>query len=139
MAYKDEPAIAGIEITNERTLFQDFKHLIPKWAMPEFRRLWNRWLVARYASRTALARAWSEGGRTNLRSDEDPAKGTVRWPGRIQMLLRPQPISSLRWAGRLHDARRFVLELQSKHYLHMRDHLRSVGSRHVVTLSASRM
>ena len=136
LAYKDEPAIAAIEIINERTLFHDFKFGIPACVKPAFDRLWNAWLLERYGSREALAKAWSdEDGRTNLGEDEDPSAGTVRRPEKVQIVMRFPPVTEMGWRGRVYDARRFLLEVQRRHFAHMRDYLRSIGARQLIGLS----
>ena len=75
-AYKDEPGLAWLALVNEGNL-TNFVGLAKE--IPEYRQAWNRWLVDRYATRDALAAAWGAA----LKSEEDPAKGTVTLEGSI--------------------------------------------------------
>jgi hypothetical protein len=83
--YGKDPAIAGMEIINEDSLWfrrsgrGDFSIEGP-FEQGTYRTLFNRWLQGRYKDRAALDLAWAptvveEHG---LADDEDPAEGTVR-------------------------------------------------------------
>ncbi|MBQ9548482.1 MAG: beta-galactosidase [Bacteroidales bacterium] len=66
LAYKDEPAIAMLEIANENSIVStwfkskyDFPHLTEPYAS-EIKAQWNRWLQRKYGSDAALRKAWTE-------------------------------------------------------------------------------
>jgi hypothetical protein len=61
-AYTDEPAVAMVEINNENALFATWSwnqldHLPEPYATT-YRRLWNRWLRAKYKMTARLLAAW---------------------------------------------------------------------------------
>ncbi len=62
VAYKDDPAIAFIEINNENGLVQaylsDQVDGMPAFYRDELGGLWNTWLQARYGAHAALSTAW---------------------------------------------------------------------------------
>lgn len=120
-AYTDEPAIAMLEIFNETSLTYDWLRGFLEEESPDkikitsyYSRLldvlWNLWLVRRYGSREALARAWepSVPGRKGLLPDEDLSTRSVR---RIAYAKRTSYSSA-----RLRDQLRFYLELERDFY-----------------------
>lgn len=89
LAYKDEPAVALVELVNENSILESWlsNHLrgenrqptgtwsdIPPYYGKKLDELWNHWLQGRFSGREALAQAW-EG---KLDAGEDPAQGSVR-------------------------------------------------------------
>lgn len=96
LAYKDDPAVATWELTNENTLFQGWLSwggaswdslsaanpagMDPHY-VKELDTLWNRWLAARYATDSALSLAWAAGagGGSNLVSNPSFETGTAGW------------------------------------------------------------
>ncbi len=75
-AYKDEPGLAWLALVNEGNL-GNFVQLAKD--IPEYRAAWNRWLAERYKDRAGLAAAWGSA----LKSEEDPAAGTVTLDGSV--------------------------------------------------------
>lgn len=82
--YGQDPAVAGISIINEDSLWfrsrqGDFAVLSDHYR-GVYQGLFNRWLRGRYKDRAALARAWAPERveEQGLADDEDPAEGTVR-------------------------------------------------------------
>ena len=62
-AYKDEPAVAMIEINNEDSILNTWGgwgdlHQIQDPFLAELRRLWNEWLIEKYNDDAGLRRAW---------------------------------------------------------------------------------
>jgi len=61
-AYADEPCVAAVEINNENALFMGYHTgsiaRLPEPYAGEFRRQWNAWLRAKYASTAAMLAAW---------------------------------------------------------------------------------
>ena len=64
-AYREEPAIAFVEINNENALFNSWHRgqflNLPDPYLTLFRNRWNQWLEAKYGSTSSLRRAWSHG------------------------------------------------------------------------------
>jgi hypothetical protein len=67
LAYKDEPAVAMIELNNENSLIRSYRmgwfdrlptEYFPEPSDTEFRGKWNEWLKAKYDSREAMWEAW---------------------------------------------------------------------------------
>jgi hypothetical protein len=76
-SYAQEPGLAAIALINEGNFGNFFKDIR---TFPEWTQAWNRWLAARYGTSVALAAKWGDG----LKADEDPSKGTVALPERLQ-------------------------------------------------------
>ncbi len=64
--YADEPAVAMVEINNENTFFYwGGEQMLAKLGEPyagELQKLWNDWLIEKYATRGKLATAWVRDG-----------------------------------------------------------------------------
>lgn len=134
--YVDEPGLAIQEITNENSLFYLANtDLMRSSYVEDLRRLWNRWLLARYGDRAKLAAAWrGEGGEEGLLPDEDPGKGTVAMPlGRLYDDLRQKPRGGETSPARLNDMTRYLYELERDYYAEMVAHLRGLGLQCVIT------
>jgi hypothetical protein len=75
----DDPAVPFVSLLNETSLFWDFNPA--KWSDAYKKMLqdqYNKWLLQQYKDRAGLASAWKlQDGSTALKTDEDPAKGTV--------------------------------------------------------------
>jgi hypothetical protein len=81
LAYRDEPALAFVEINNENALVGwpnesvgEGLDTLPEPFRSEIQTLWNTWLQARYRTDSALVRAWSAEA-TPLGPSLLPAKG----------------------------------------------------------------
>lgn len=63
LAYKDDPAVAFVEINNESGLIQSYlsSHLdtLPSHYTHQIKTQWNNWLATRYPNHAALAAAWN--------------------------------------------------------------------------------
>jgi hypothetical protein len=81
-AYRDEPCVAMIEISNEDSLMQHyFNGFFDRMQDPyaeELRRQWNAWLHRTYASPEALAAAWK--WKSEPLHDEQIPEGTFATP-----------------------------------------------------------
>ncbi|MHB8863262.1 MAG: beta-galactosidase [Pirellulaceae bacterium] len=75
-AYKDDPGLAWLSLINEGNL-GNYLSLIRE--IPDYHQAWNRWLVAQYRDRAALATAWG----AILGEEEDPSRGSVELKGDI--------------------------------------------------------
>ncbi|MBK9578556.1 MAG: carbohydrate binding domain-containing protein [Fibrobacteres bacterium] len=96
LAYKNDPAVASWELTNENSLFQGWL----SWAgaswdslsasnpagmdpyyTKELDTLWSRWLTTKYATDSAVSTAWSgtSASATNLVSNPSFETGTTGW------------------------------------------------------------
>lgn len=67
LAYKDDPAIGMLEITNENSIVKSWfsaKHRMPDLVEPyatHLRTLWNKFLADKYGTTAAMKKAWSSG------------------------------------------------------------------------------
>ena len=126
--YGEDPAVAGMEIINEDSLFYrqeqgDFA-IDGAYALA-FQKLFNGWLTQQFGSRGALAKRWAaekvdEGG---LGDDEDPGTNSVRtvmnWgPGKDWEKLSK---------ARALDSYRFTYDLQGRYYTQMSRLIRDLG------------
>ena len=136
LRYVDEPAVAVVETTNENSIFYFFRNA--DLSRPVYRdaltRRWNRWLLQRYGSRQALARAWtSADGQSALKPDEDPEEHSVAIPfgvhGRIPSTSDDRPFDPMIAAPRVSDLLRFFSEIQRDYYRAMHGHLKEIGVR----------
>src|SRR5262249_21002943 len=83
LAYKDDPAMAMVEICNEHGLFSkaDTLDSLAEPYKTSLVQQWNRWLMHQYDSRDAIKAAWGSIGDTSVLSPaEDPAKYSVMLP-----------------------------------------------------------
>ncbi|MDO8541431.1 MAG: hypothetical protein Q7S40_13415 [Opitutaceae bacterium] len=140
LRYVDDPAVAVVETTNENTIFYFFR--MAGLSLPSYReeltRRWNRWLVARYPERAALAKAWADSAvRPALLPEEDPAKGTVVLPFGGADRLRPdnpkRALDPLCAEKRITDLYRFFAGIQRHYYKTMTAHLKQIGVRVPIT------
>jgi len=135
LRYVDEPAVAVVETTNENSIFYFLR--MADLSLPYYRdalaRRWNRWLLARYAGREQLARAWTDDrGRCALTADEDPAAESVAFPFGALSRLSPdddRPFDPITSPARLTDVLEFLADVQRDYYEAMRSHLRQIGVR----------
>ena len=96
LAYKDDPAVATWELTNENSLFQGWLSWsqaawdsasasnptgMNPYYVKELDTLWNRWLVAKYATDSTVSAAWAAGvgGSSNLVSNSSFETNTAGW------------------------------------------------------------
>ena len=137
LRYIDDPAIAGIETTNENSIFYFFNmsDLSLPYYRDELQRRWNRWLASRYISREELAIAWTnDEGSSGLLPDENPAQGNVALSfgmlGRFRPTTDGKPNKDpLLNPLRVSDMLRFFDEIQRHYYEAMRAHLKQLGIR----------
>jgi len=145
LALIDEPAVMGIQISNEDSFFFEAKG---RWNAPgreyyekEAVRKFNRFLLSKYDTRANLAKAWTFEGQCALREDEDPAEGTVRMP-KIGDYHQPMCDPMGDWMGeedpewnghncpaRYADFCEFGMLINRRYYGEMIDHVRSLGSK----------
>jgi len=136
LRYVDDPAVAVVEITNENSVFylSNERLILPSYAA-ELKKLWNRWLLTRYGTRTALAKAWTRpDGFCALRKDETPENGSVTLPTR-HLYLDPARAGNdpLKAPERLTDVTRFLYEIETAYYRQMTAHLRKIGLKCPIT------
>jgi hypothetical protein len=133
--YGQDPAIAGMEIINEDSLWfrrngkGDFSTSSPYYR-GIYQGLYNRWLTGKYKSRAALDRAWApeKVEQQGLADDEDPLKGTVKpvlaWDDDSNASLAPV---------RLKDAWAFDGYLMEQYHGRMSRLVRSLGYQGPIT------
>jgi hypothetical protein len=114
--YADEPALAWLAMINEGNLGNFYKEIL---TFPEWQQAWNRWLIAQYADRAALAQAWND----DLADTEDPANASVTLPEKLDA---PGP--------RARDAIRFLSDTERDLVQRMKTFLRDdLGCRALVS------
>jgi len=116
--YAEDPAVIVIEMTNENSLFGGWTRGflrgeqrsrprsswtdIPPYYGEELTRFFNKWLIERYKTRSALARAWAEGARPAgppMLTNGDFAGGAAGWDFYARKPARGR-IEFVREAGR---------------------------------------
>ncbi len=114
LRYVDDPGIVMVDIINESSLFwQGGIDALPASYVADLDRLFNAWLLERYADRAQLAAAWGN----LLYADEDPVLGTVRRASLYDDSTSP----------RYQDTLRFYYDLQVGYFQAMRDYLLDLG------------
>lgn len=97
--YAAEPAVAAVEINNEDTLFlwggEQGLADMPEPYAGMLKKLWNEWLVKKYATRDKLAAAWAQGAEPiGAELIESPKDAPNRWfaeqHGTAKMVLAPK-------------------------------------------------
>ena len=134
--YVDEPGVAAVEITNENSVFyfRNTSLTLPVY-VDELKSRWNRWLVDRYPTRGALAKAWTnDQGQCGLLAAEDPAKSSVVLPMRhlYQDPAKAPPIGE-RSPLRVNAMVRYFFDLERRYYGEMLGHLKKIGVRVPIT------
>jgi len=129
-----DPALALTEIINEDSLL--FLGAGPNFSAnsDHYRRMlqgqFNDWLLRKYGSRAALAKAWqpAEGQGRGLGGDEDPGAKTVAFTYRFTYDSRTRHDPSLSRQRNL-DMYAFLYDTQKKYYGRMHAFLRELGVR----------
>ncbi|WP_028534507.1 carbohydrate binding domain-containing protein [Paludibacterium yongneupense] len=119
--YRDEPALALVEINNEDGLIREWQDgALDRMSEPyrsELRQRWNRWLSAHYRSTAELARAWS--ARDDVQGDErfdtggngwnlqvvEPARARQQTEGDGSLRVTVEATDSENWHVQLHQLR----------------------------------
>lgn len=127
LRYVEEPAIALIDLANENSVF-----LLDVWRkldgpyLETYTKLWNAWLLRRYADQQKLKAAWGN----SLGPDETLGAGNVK-----AVLPVGMPLGN--WGGRdtprLTDGIRFATELQTAGNREMYQYLHSLGVKIPIT------
>jgi hypothetical protein len=129
LRWADDPAVAGIEILNEGSLFYRYDRFarLPPSLRAVIQIRWNRWLAARYRSRAALANAWQE----TLSPSEDLFRGTVA----LQFSYLEGGAGGAPAAPRQRgsDWNRFLAEVSRDYYVSQIAFLRSLGVRQPIS------
>lgn len=145
LAYKDDPAIVTVQIANEDSAFFTFGDIgeddsrFPY--VTEVKERFNRFLLAKYASRKNLEEAWTFEGVCGLEAEEDPENLSVLIP-QLGQLTQSFCHPSDEWKGivcpaRYADFTEFLAEINRSYYREMIDHLRGLGVR--VPINTSNM
>ncbi len=125
--YKDDPALALVELTNENDLFTPDNYLpLPQTYRDELKRLWNQWLLEKYKTHEALKEAWTdELNICGLRQREQLERQNIEL--NLEPLYHCSKISEHPF--RLIEVRQFLYNLQLKYQREMREFLRQIGVR----------
>lgn len=136
----DDPAFALLEICNEHGFFlypEKFENLIEPYRT-NLQALFNQWLLETYSSRDKLKAAWGDWwGSMVLKPEEDPTVGTVKFAPLVPPKQTTDKMEVNRAPSRTRDTVRFLVTLQQRYFLEMREHLRKIGVRIPITGSVS--
>ncbi|MBE5758627.1 MAG: hypothetical protein E7332_01135 [Clostridiales bacterium] len=133
-ALKDDPAVMCIQITNENSaFFVNVAELADPDRAPfelERKLRFNAFLLKKYGTREALAKAWTRNGECALLPYEDPEEGTVE-PIEYGDYTQPYRDHRAYWVGlespaRYADYMEYGMELNKHYYKEMIDHVRSL-------------
>jgi len=131
LAYKNDPGILFVELTNENSLFlgwlkdaldgnleQASNEEIPISYANNLTSLWNLWLLTKYVNRTNLEASWNDGTPgTGLLVSEDLIAGTVE---RVRYNDRDTYTDE-----RISDMCRFYYEIDKNYFLNMSNYLKN--------------
>ncbi|MFH1581629.1 MAG: beta-galactosidase, partial [Pseudomonadota bacterium] len=129
LRYVDDPAIVSYKLINEAMLYYIGTQFgLSKPYVDQLDQLFNKWLTKKYGSRAALDKAWTDKyGRQDLKSFEDPRKGTV---ARADTPLKYQRSGSEKVEpNRLNDTMRFYYDVQDGYFKEMEAYLKKLGCR----------
>ncbi len=142
LRYLDDPAVAIVQVMNEDGIF--WYEGRDEVGLPSYRveldRRFNAWLLAKYGSRAALDRAWTNAeGVCALLADEDPECGTVRRLAHLegtQMYVDwKADYRGLSSPARYADYTRFLAGVQLAFAQEMREFLLDLGVRCPINIS----
>lgn len=124
-----EPGVVTVEIINENGLFWDWNFKITDRIRAWHGEQWNQWLLAKYGTREALDRQWTDlAGAKGLFPDEDPAKGNVFAPLLGNFLEWDRPYrSKTRGTARVNDWYAFLSDQATGFYRDAAAHIRAQG------------
>lgn len=142
LAYKEEPAIMALQLGNEMPVYSRAwggvkgRHRSRSWApmtkstRDQLTPRWNEFLLAKYASRQEVAKAWGD----LLKPAENPATGSVALTEPFYPVLQEKDVPT----ARERDANDFANSLLAWHYREMKRFLREeVGaSKHLISDNA---
>lgn len=143
LALIDDPAVMGIQVTNEDSIFFWAHSFSSTSGVENYRKemqeRFNHYLLAKYHTRENLARAWTFDGVCALGEEEDPAKGNVRCI-EIGEYFQPMNEPLGPWAGpegpaRYADFAEFGMMINRKYYGQMLNHIHSLGCKVPLTTS----
>ena len=139
LAYKDDPALAIVEMRNEDSVFfhnplgHDFVHGTAAPAHRLYlRRLWHQWVADRYANDSELSAAWGWGMQPNDSVNADPVTQPMEMYAAWQMDAAGEGSQT----ARMGDFIRFLADMQREDYDTYRSRLRSLGYDGVVVSTA---
>ncbi len=131
LRWADDPAVIGIEILNEGSLFYRYDRFarLPPALKARIQMRWNRWLASRYQSRDSLAAAWQE----TLRDTEDPWRGTVALDFSFLESGNPLAAAAVNSQSRGTDWNRFLADVCRDYYREQIAFLRGLGVRQPIS------
>lgn len=141
LRYVDDPAVAVVQFVNENGIFWDHTDENPTLFYRQLDQRFNRWLLEKYGSRTALDEAWTrDDGQKALHPWEDPAQDTVARPPlgiwSERAITWKQPYTSLESPARFADHMEFLAEIERSTYQEIHAYLRDeLGVRCAINLS----
>jgi glycosyl hydrolase family 42 (putative beta-galactosidase) len=135
LAYKDDPALAAVEVHNEDSIFfHSPLNDIRNDAFPEhcaiFRKMWQEWVKARYGTDVALEAAWGDGMRTGDSVDNENMYVYAAYHMNADGPSNPDE------KARMGDYIRFLAEFQRGYYQRREQRLRALGFQGVTVTTA---
>ena len=113
LAYKDDPAIAMLELANENSIVNvwfDTRYKFTELVEPyksQIKEMWNDWLTRKYGDTGALKQAWLDGVEYSWPKYQRLEKKTVDWPLKRTWDYLPQ---------RAEDFTEFLAYLESAYF-----------------------
>ena len=141
LALIDDPAVMGIQVSNEDSIFfwNGSKDPNVAYYREEMQKRFNHYLLAKYNTRKNLAKAWTFEGQCALGEDEDPEKGTVKCItlGEYHQTMN-HPMGKWKASqgpARYADFVEFGIMLNRKYNIQMLEHVRTLGAKVPLTTS----
>ena len=132
LALKDDPALVFVQLVNEFGAFDIAANSMSSYYISEMNVLFNKYLSQKYKSNSALKAAWKKAdGSSDLNSNESLIRGTVTFFGDGSKTL--SDLMSGYGEQKRADIYGFLYEIMEKYYTEMRDYLREIGIRAMIT------
>ena len=140
LRYIDESAVAVVQLLNENSIFWENGDIDLSLYKAELDRKWNAWLLKQYGDRAGLDAAWTkECGIRALKSEEDPARGSVARPpigiwGERRVDWR-RDYADMEGPARFADHSAFLIEQETAYIQEMKGYLREIGVQCTIDVS----
>ena len=140
LAYKDDPALAIVEVHNEDSIFwhaplndlASYNNGKLDWHAAILGEMWMNWVNDRYSSDRNLTTAWGSGKRSDDSVDNPRMKMYAAW----EMEVDGPRLNKNTEKKRMGDFIRFLAELQRDYYERRQQRLREMGYKAVTVTTA---
>lgn len=140
LSYAKDPVIAIVQYANESSITWYDSPNPDTVFTRNLNKRYNEWLVKKYKTRTALAKAWTDNkGNCALKSNEDPTKGTVAsstlgsWGEAFTNYTTS--FTSVDCAPRHADFMTFLMEIQTQTFTDFYKKARALGYKSAINCS----